>query len=565
MHPNFSNILHTKFDEMIRISHCSLFFTMIIGLWVLLSACHQVSPETDVLCLADSLSEHNPKEAVRLIDSIGQKIDHTDKATEAYYQLIRTKVYDRAYIRHTQDSTIKKVIDYYENHPEGNLLAWAYCYGGRVYRDLNDAPRALAYFQRSLDALEQNDDATLKTRVLSQIGYIYYSQNLFAKARDIKRQVLALDSIAGNHDRMAVGYKDLAQCSFALREIERARNYVSQALSLIDAFGLERRRADVVLLDARIALDQGRNSVALSAIKPYLNDSTILNPVPFYMVGGEVYMALQRYDDAKHMCQNILKDGHNIQACYKASRMMTEICRQHKQPDSMAYYQECSVRLLDSIAASDQHEEIRSVSELYNYQLRERENELLQAQVRQSRLWLVVALLSAFLLLLLLGVVLLRYSHKRLESKLQHIRIKHLQEEIALRSKSIEELTEQLMQNQTKAEDFELQFRSSELNAKIKARLNSQSILSATEWTEIEQYFDEHLPQFLPRLRQLYDFSEVEWRLSLLVRLSFRNIEIATLLCKHPSSITYAKKRLCAKVLDIEPSAEKWEELVRNI
>lgn len=71
------------------------------------------------------------------------------------------------------------------------------------------------------------------------------------------------------------------------------------------------------------------------------------------------------------------------------------------------------------------------------------------------------------------------------------------------------------------------------------------------------------MPDFQSKLRRSYDFTTIEWRITLLTRLGIRNVDIATLVCKHPSTITHSKKRLCLKVLGIEDGkAEQWDEFI---
>ena len=68
-----------------------------------------------------------------------------------YYDLLDLKVNDKMYVRHTSDSLIKRITAFYETYGDRDKLLESYYYMGRVYRDLNDAPEALKYFQKALD------------------------------------------------------------------------------------------------------------------------------------------------------------------------------------------------------------------------------------------------------------------------------------------------------------------------------------------------------------------------------------------------------------------------------
>ena len=65
-----------------------------------------------------------------------------------YYWLLAVKASDKCYVPHTSDSLMKAVVHYYENHGTPAQRMEAYYYLGSVYRDMQDAPRALNFFNR---------------------------------------------------------------------------------------------------------------------------------------------------------------------------------------------------------------------------------------------------------------------------------------------------------------------------------------------------------------------------------------------------------------------------------
>lgn len=75
------------------------------------------------------------------------------ESTQMYYRLLSIKAYDKAFIPLTSDSLILPVLHYYINRNDKRHLPEAYYYAGRIYRDLGDAPQALDYFEKALDAM----------------------------------------------------------------------------------------------------------------------------------------------------------------------------------------------------------------------------------------------------------------------------------------------------------------------------------------------------------------------------------------------------------------------------
>ena len=94
------------------------------------------------------LCEQSPKEALDSLNAIS-KVSLSEKDRH-FYDFLSIKVKDKAFITHTSDSLILKVINYESNHQGNGHYPEALYYGGRVYSDLGDYPTSLKYFQDAL-------------------------------------------------------------------------------------------------------------------------------------------------------------------------------------------------------------------------------------------------------------------------------------------------------------------------------------------------------------------------------------------------------------------------------
>lgn len=81
-----------------------------------------------------------------------------------YYRLLCVKAADKAYIKHTSPKEINEILNHYEKGGDSRLLPAAYFYAGSVYRDLNDAPQAVEYFQKALEYVPEKD-LRMKSRI----------------------------------------------------------------------------------------------------------------------------------------------------------------------------------------------------------------------------------------------------------------------------------------------------------------------------------------------------------------------------------------------------------------
>ena len=143
-----------------------------------------------LLARIDSLADVNPDSADILLSRspllrAGGVRGGSDKARI----LLRIKTDDKLYrpVTHYRD-TILQLIDYFEHHPKvlPSLLgstgpALPYLYAGRIFADLGDAPQALDYYQRALDAIpiagiangEYKADNATDRRLAKQRGLLH--------------------------------------------------------------------------------------------------------------------------------------------------------------------------------------------------------------------------------------------------------------------------------------------------------------------------------------------------------------------------------------------------------
>ena len=142
-------------------------------------------PYPQVLQLADSLANTCPDSAIVLLEQFKDSTHQESKEAQMYYQLLTIKARDKAYITHTSDSLILEVLHYYEKRKDKKHLPEAYYYAGRIYRDLGDAPQALEYFFKAIDASNACMNYRLTSRIYSQIGTLYLYQEVYDKAHDV--------------------------------------------------------------------------------------------------------------------------------------------------------------------------------------------------------------------------------------------------------------------------------------------------------------------------------------------------------------------------------------------
>lgn len=185
-----------------------------------------------LLLTADSLAEVCPDSAIALLKAYAPQAEGQSTAVRNYYDLLCIKASDKAYIRNTTDSVIRRLVDYYEHGGDKHLLPIAYYYAGRIYSDLNDAPQAIDYFQKAVDNMQGDIYLGYKERAYSQMGHLYRERLLDNESRQIFKKSLAISRQARDTTMTIYNLRDIA-CIYDYNESpDSSLSLFQEALSL---------------------------------------------------------------------------------------------------------------------------------------------------------------------------------------------------------------------------------------------------------------------------------------------------------------------------------------------
>ena len=107
--------------------------------------------ELSLLSKVEEMMESSPDSALACLDSLAVRYDELTEEAQIYHALLTIKAKDKLYVLPTSDSLINRVIAFYEEADNPRRLVEAYYLQGGTYRDLEDAPRAIAAYQRAAD------------------------------------------------------------------------------------------------------------------------------------------------------------------------------------------------------------------------------------------------------------------------------------------------------------------------------------------------------------------------------------------------------------------------------
>lgn len=170
----------------------------------------------------DSLFYDHPDSAFAMLKDMRAEVATMDEEVQMYYDLLTVRGTDKIYKKHTSDSLIMKVVDYYEQQGDWQKLGMAYYYAGRVCADVDkDSRRHLYYIELSqtCDTLWLND--YWRSRLFAQKGYVFLRNGLYEEARDM--QEMARTCCRNIGDTLGVRYstEDIATIEQMMLQTQR--------------------------------------------------------------------------------------------------------------------------------------------------------------------------------------------------------------------------------------------------------------------------------------------------------------------------------------------------------
>jgi CHAT domain-containing protein/tetratricopeptide (TPR) repeat protein len=180
---------------------------------------------------------------------------------------------------------------------------------GRVYSNLGDKQKALAYLDQALPLVRQVGNKRGEATTLNEIGTVYYSLGEKQKALTYYDQALPLDRQVGDKGGEATTLNNIGQLFSDLGEKQKALQYFDQALPLLRQVGNKGGEATTLNNIAGVYSDLGEKQKALSYYDQALpldrqvgdkggEATTLSNIGKVFSDLGEKQKALTYYDQA---------------------------------------------------------------------------------------------------------------------------------------------------------------------------------------------------------------------------------------------------------------------------
>lgn len=544
------------------------------------------------------LMETRPDSALACLDSLSVSIAECSEETQMYHLLLTIKAKDKLYIPATSDTLINRVVSFYEDKRDNACLMEAYYYKGSVYRDMKDAPRAVAAFQRAAEIGKDCANDTLNGRIYGQLASLFAFQGLYAESMKASQEAYKYNLACHNYKGIAFCLRDMARIYDMNDQQDSAEIYYRKAyvqmkekVSPAKACGIREEMAGFYYNWGKI------DSAEVMARQVQASHPSSLS----HLVLGEAYYQKQKFDSASVYLQKVISGNslYHRRAAYRLLHLMAG-----KQKDYQKAYQHASlcINTLDSISQITQTEEVGKIHSLYNYNLSEQENQRLQLKTERQKLWMFQLLFAASILIGIIAYLLYLSRERRRkyavrEQNLQQIfaeqeaqnnrRVMENERQIALLTERLE--TAKLENDTFKHAMLEAQAKAlGAANDQIRAIQNEQEMrlrsfrdseiylhfhhatksteIKEEDWKQLSETLDATFPNFLRHLYALYPkLSEQELHICYLIKIDLKRSSIAELLSRSVSAISNSLSRLYEKIHNKKGTPQQMEEIIQKL
>lgn len=538
--------------------------------------------------LDDKLVRVNRLANENLADSAMQALDSIDRASldeynRHYYDLMTVKTCDKADFQFDSDSLVLSAMEYFKKNGTDTVRAEAFYYAGRVARMLGDSPQALDYMQNALNCLDDSH-TRLKGKISSQMGQIFVKFDLFEQAKIRFNDAILYNLDSNDSLALMYNYRNMAEVSTYLGENDNVIPYYNKSLQLIDKLcpnGVNKVETLTSIADFYIINESYDKACdVFTHIEPYLNENYISSYV--LITAMQIYLLKQNFPSSMNIA-NALLHTSSIYNKKMAYNTLSEISRLSGDKDNTYKYTIKYKNTLDSISSMSSKEAIIHQNSIYNYALREQENQSLKIERLRLRTIIYIVIILSLAVCLVLSYLYFKNKRIRLELTLQLQNIEKLkyrqQEESniiktraddsidAIKGRIISEyrkLTQQLPPDKMTVHDDILH---SKVYCKIKtAQLDSHIKLLQDDWNELDFIVNKAYPGFKSNIYSLYHkISDYEYQVCMLIKCRISNNDIAALTFHHKSSVTSTRIRLFEKLFLHKGSASDFDTFIYSL
>ena len=516
-----------------------------------------------------TVGDENPALAMKMLDSIYVDARNASEYAMMKYDLLKIRLEDKSYIPHTSNRVIENLVKYFEDNGTIKDKQEAYYYAGSVYRDLDDTPRGIENFYKSIEAVrdKRECDSIILRNAYSNLYYLFVNVQDYNNALKMAQMEYSISKAINNTtintmNQITNAYIDLNMNKEGLRYLNETFNLLKDK-----KYAKEDNFIFLVLYNySHLKLKDKANECYNLIKKRKLKrmDAFVRN------ILGNYYMLIGQQDSAIACYESIINEKKNEYAMYDTSKKLFHIYSENGNKDKAIKYGAEFVRMSEKLDLAKNSELAATVNNKYKYHL---DQSRMQKMESERTMYLRIALIvgiSAVLLTLAFVIFYMRKKNITLRRQLaltdslntvkaqmsdikkntllKEQQLASAQSEIAAKEQKMKEISEELQHNEQLLETTqkrlndkmkqseqlmqmlhkaELEDSASDVVEAVRKSAEGKKKLSATEWQQLYSAVNSLYPDFKDSLVSRDDnLSEQQMQMCYLMRIGLTGPQI---------------------------------------
>ena len=319
-----------------------------------------------------------------------------EDSRQMHEALMQAKAQNENFEPFTTDSTMLRVVDYYDSHGSANEQMLAHYLLGCVYRDLGDAPRALECYHDAVSKADTTDadcDFQRLSRIYGQMADLFYNQRSPQFEKEANQNAIRMAWKAKDTLAALNFYAHLAGVYSLSRDRDSAYIISVNACELLDKYKLSEYKYGFLHIQFGHLLEKQEYEKAKLLMNDfetksnlfYNNGDILSGHEMYYYRKGQYFIGINLIDSACFYFRKLLSFRSDISNIEAASKGLMEVYHKLSMPDSVMKYAKLFANANDSACLISSAEEINRSNALYNYNASRRQAELKKQEAEQYR------------------------------------------------------------------------------------------------------------------------------------------------------------------------------------
>jgi hypothetical protein len=347
-----------------------------------------------------AIGDRSPNEALSMLDSLEVEIRTENEYVKYKYDLLRIRLNDKAYKMPTSDIMIKKLVTYFDKNGSLAEKQEVHYYAGSTYRDLQDTPRALEHFFKSLEYANDNAkecDSIMLGSTYSNINYIQYQVQNYAEA--LKAALKELEISKKTNIDPTIPFSHVGSTYRVLHKTHEAEAaYDSTYAHIVQQPNSDPQNQEFLAILLANYSDYMKMSKAKDCMKLITSDPLKGKATYTCVAFGKYYKALGMRDSAVIYFKHVLENGTDISARYDASKNLFNMYNKAGDTENARRYAQAYMQLSDSMDFGKRQELAATVNNAYQYHLDQKKEQDLKEEKEHYKSMFIIGTLSGLLL-----------------------------------------------------------------------------------------------------------------------------------------------------------------------